>query len=329
VQEDKLSQKLENLLRRYNSELSSKKTFKCSLCTKSFYSKKGRKQHQAAHRTSFPCTSCDKAFPSKCKLNEHQRSNQECQFICPTCNKLFKTEFYLKQHQRTHTSEKPFQCHVCAKTYRVKASLVVHVRNQHTGERPFPCKFCDKAYASYSILQAHIRRCHKGERNHKCGICDKAYFLKFKLEAHLRWHRGEKPHLCHKCGKKFAEKNTLRTHRCVTDDLECKTCGVEHDSIPALAKHILEKHISQLKSEGETYAINLSENYPQRSGHLLVSPSSGNNGREEVAATNKLQLECKQCQITFSTKNSYTRHMLYDARHQNDVRYFPSTGTKK
>ncbi|KFO14396.1 Zinc finger protein 2, partial [Balearica regulorum gibbericeps] len=44
----------------------------------------------------------------------------------------------LTVHQCVHTSEQPFTCAHCPKTFKDRKYVIVHQRI-HTGERPFAC----------------------------------------------------------------------------------------------------------------------------------------------------------------------------------------------
>ncbi len=50
------------------------------------------------------------------------------------CGKEFATVKDKTIHVRRHTGERPFVCHVCAKTFIEKQSMKKHIRKYHPGE---------------------------------------------------------------------------------------------------------------------------------------------------------------------------------------------------
>ena len=57
----------------------------------------------------------------------------QSKYCCRTCGKYCTNSSKLKDHERLHTNEKPHVCSLCTKCFRLKSSLVRHVRT-HTGK---------------------------------------------------------------------------------------------------------------------------------------------------------------------------------------------------
>ncbi|XP_061877974.1 zinc finger and SCAN domain-containing protein 2-like [Entelurus aequoreus] len=142
--------------------------FRCSLCDKTFCSKKNRKEHMTCHSDERP-------------------------FSCSVCGKRFSRKGILTRHTRLHTGEKPYSCSVCGQRFCQQSNLISHTR-RHTGEKPYSCSFCHSSFSNSSNLYRHTR-IHTGEKPFLCSVCGKRFSVMGRLRAHKRLHAGEKPSL--------------------------------------------------------------------------------------------------------------------------------------
>lgn len=75
------------------------------------------------------------------------------------CNKSFATASGLKQHSHIHSSNKPFRCEKCLKSYTQFSNLCRHKRMQQQCKQQLKCDFCDQVFNSNNNKAKHQRYC--------------------------------------------------------------------------------------------------------------------------------------------------------------------------
>lgn len=134
-----------------------------------------------------------------------------------------------------HMNEKPHECKFCDKKFRLKQTLVKHLR-VHTGEKPYQCKVCERRFSQRTAYVTHTKMheraiasgkpikpgCHRnhhtGPRENlpllKCDFCSMTFRLELFMKLHLSKHTGEPPALpCPTCKQTFPTIRGLATHR--------------------------------------------------------------------------------------------------------------------
>ena len=72
---------------------------------------------------------------SQCINSEKEFSKTtEKPYVCKHCGKSFTTEEHLSEHIRIHTGEKPYNCEYCGKSFIRQGHLTKHMRT-HTEEK--------------------------------------------------------------------------------------------------------------------------------------------------------------------------------------------------
>ena len=133
------------------------------------------------------------------------------EYKCVKCHKGFNTPHGLEVHvRRTHSGKRPYECHICKKTFGHRVSLQQHV-NIHNNEKMFSCKQCNKTFKRSSTLSTHML-IHSDTRPFPCEYCGKRFHQKSDMKKHTYIHTGEKPHVCRECGKAFSQSSNLITH---------------------------------------------------------------------------------------------------------------------
>ncbi|XP_008843409.1 zinc finger protein 157-like isoform X2 [Nannospalax galili] len=157
---------------------------------------------------------------------QQMTSTTEIPFICHTCGKTFLHSSESTSPPGIPTGDTPYECPDCRKSHGSTSNLRVH-REIHTSEKPYECHICGKSFSYTSHLKVHIRT-HTGEKPYVCSDCGKAFSQKSVLTTHQRIHTGEKPYTCSYCGKMFVYASDLKKHRRFhtgEKPYECPDCG--------------------------------------------------------------------------------------------------------
>lgn len=114
----------------------------CSICQKTFSSKKYLKTHMKVHNVEKPTVKKD--------------PQNEKPFLCSECGLRFVRNDYLVIHMRRHLGVKPYKCKFCDKGFPRATDLTVHER-YHTNEKTHLCNLCGKGFQRAYNLLVHMR----------------------------------------------------------------------------------------------------------------------------------------------------------------------------
>ncbi|KAJ8733904.1 hypothetical protein PYW07_014455 [Mythimna separata] len=153
-----------------------------------------------------------------------------------------------------------YHCHLCPKNFKMRGSLMVHLRVAHFGflsgnthsdvkdksnggntdqqdeklsnlerndNKQWQCEVCRKCFTTKYFLKKH-KRLHTGETPYACAQCNKTFTFQQSYHKHLLYHNDEKPHTCTYCGRAFKELSTLHNHQRIhtgEKPFSCETCG--------------------------------------------------------------------------------------------------------
>ncbi|KAI5764161.1 ZNF646-like protein [Gulo gulo luscus] len=154
-----------------------------------------------------------------------------------------------KSCQTEASTERPFSCEVCGRSYKHAGSLINHRQSHQTGH--FGCQACSKGFSNLMSLKNH-RRIHADPRRFRCGECGKAFRLRKQLASHQRVHaersgsggarklpREDRPFRCGQCGRTYRHAGSLLNHRRSheTGQYRCPTCPKTYSNSMALKDH--------------------------------------------------------------------------------------------
>lgn len=84
-------------------------------------------------RRTFACDECAKTFPQKWGLTRHKRIHSGLKpHACTSCDKTFAQLCALRRHELTHDASQRYACPHCDKTFKLQEYMTVHVRKMHT-----------------------------------------------------------------------------------------------------------------------------------------------------------------------------------------------------
>uniref|UniRef100_A0A8B9FFA7 Zinc finger and BTB domain containing 40 n=1 Tax=Amazona collaria TaxID=241587 RepID=A0A8B9FFA7_9PSIT len=240
---------------------SSKKSFVCKACDKTFHFycrlKVHMKRCRVARGKQIQCKECSEVKSTKKELEKHQlevhgvvgmvkKKKKRLPVTCDICGREFAHASGMQYHKLTeHFDEKPFSCKECGAKFAANSTLKNHLR-LHTGDRPFMCKHCLMTFMQASALAYHTKKKHAEGKMYACQYCDAVFAQSIELSRHVRTHTGDKPYVCRECGKGFRQANGLsihlRTFHNIEDPYGCKKCRMSFATLQEHRKHIHEAH---------------------------------------------------------------------------------------
>ncbi|XP_026718458.1 zinc finger and BTB domain-containing protein 40 isoform X2 [Athene cunicularia] len=240
---------------------SSKKSFVCKACDKTFHFycrlKVHMKRCRVARGKQMQCKECSEVKSTKKELEKHQlevhgvtgmakKKKKRLPVACDICGREFAHASGMQYHKLTeHFDEKPFSCKECGAKFAANSTLKNHLR-LHTGDRPFMCKHCLMTFMQASALAYHTKKKHAEGKMYACQYCHAVFAQSIELSRHVRTHTGDKPYVCRECGKGFRQANGLsihlRTFHSIEDPYDCKKCRMSFATLQEHRKHIHEAH---------------------------------------------------------------------------------------
>ncbi|XP_025268780.1 zinc finger protein 35 isoform X2 [Camponotus floridanus] len=150
---------------------------------------------------------------------------------------------------------KNYSCHLCSKVFKMRGSLMIHMRVAHVGhnlgsfskdgqieltcnDTGYACPTCGKKFKKEQHVIQHLKT-HEGKQ-WECDTCSKLFTTKYFLKKHKRLHSGEMPYKCKICEKSFTFQQSYHKHRFYHKDEKphsCATCGRSFKELSTLHNH--------------------------------------------------------------------------------------------
>lgn len=244
----------------------------CIKCTNNVNKEELHKDNNRPNITQ-ACSNVQDAGQQSLALKlQNDQNEKEDVISCDICSFTFTDKNILDMHQKLlhhtipdeKTGKYSYHCHLCSKRFRMRGSLMVHLRvahygfSNHVSLRPnllcvgensqnnsqeldigvkstnklqdckqWSCDVCAKMFTTKYFLKKH-KRLHTGEMPYSCTICNKSFTFQQSYHKHMLYHSSEKPYICTECGRAFKEHSTLQNHTRIHSGerpFGCEICG--------------------------------------------------------------------------------------------------------
>lgn len=159
----------------------------------------------------------EEPMDSKESVNQIQTTEESNCIYCDICNFCFNDETILEMHQKLlhqtapdkTTGEYSYHCHLCSKKFKMKGSLMVHLRVAHYGfghnnhDESNYRKLSETSEDKSSEINNHLDEGNQqsaaktasnsniqDNKQWECDVCSKLFTTKYFLKKHKRLHTG-------------------------------------------------------------------------------------------------------------------------------------------
>lgn len=182
----------------------------------------------------------------------------------------------------SHSRNRPYNCHICGKSYSHSSSLARHLHLHSTG---------DHLANSTSPLSKVSGKSEDGKKLLQCNLCGVRCNGKRLLAIHKKCHKIKRLHTCNACGKSFNHSSSLSRHRLIH-------------------KKGLDKNLKPLYTTPTPVPIITHQNRPSGRG----SKKKKSQQTESKFAVGEKQYQCTQCDMVFSTSTNLSKHQVSHVR---------------
>ncbi|KAF7246767.1 Zinc finger protein [Paragonimus skrjabini miyazakii] len=290
----------------------------------------------AGVQTIFRCTHCEFWGFAKGLLKHSREAHGDlapAMYECTHCYERFSDKRVWRTHMDKHNEGYSQRCLECGRAFRLRASLLHHVRTHHGDDQgPATCEYCGLTYPKRGSLRYHIFRMHNQELAHECNMCQRRFRLETELRRHVKeMHSGAvRCEICHKVCTNLRCYAQHRQKHFRTRIYQCTDCQATFKSKLAMKRHIRVEHL-QLGPERFECQI-CGKIVTQIGMHMLIHKEA----RFECEYCNKRftkaayynehlrihlgeqPFECHICQKRFNKKSNLNVHLKFHEKHRDD-----------
>ena len=138
---------------------------------------------------------------------------KEKKFKCPTCLKGFESKVNVKRHFQEVHEKKKRPVEIRPRGRPQKEISGIEQSPSKIPDKPFQCSLCSKAFKLKAVLKRHFEQVHDKIKPFHCSFCPSTFGYKFELEKHLsKIHEKNKPNKCPNCPARFEYGGELNNH---------------------------------------------------------------------------------------------------------------------
>ncbi|XP_064191553.1 zinc finger protein 423 isoform X2 [Anguilla rostrata] len=289
-----------------------KGSHKCNVCSRTFFSESGLREHVQTHRgpaKHYMCPICGERFPSLLTLTEHKVTHSKSldTGTCRICKLPLQSEEEFIEHCQMHpdlrNSLTGFRCVVCMQTVTSTLELKIHgtfhmQKLSSSSSATGGAGACVAGGGSGSASSSPNGQLHPaGHKFYKCALCLKEF--KNKQELVKLDVNGLPYGLCAGCMSRGANgQSPLGGGGSAgttpqepggekpASGLRCPECGVKFETVDDLETHVQVDH---------------PEVSPETSGPKKMTDAS--------PVPKKKTYQCIKCQMTFETEREIQIHV--------------------
>ncbi|KAM9814644.1 zinc finger protein 423 isoform 1-T1 [Syngnathus typhle] len=280
---------------------------KCNICSRTFFSETGLREHAQTHRgpaKHYMCPICGERFPSLLTLTEHKVTHSKSldTGTCRICKMPLHSEEEFIEHCQMHpdlrNSLTGFRCVVCMQTVTSTLELKIHgtfhMQKLSTGSSLGGTGGGSGNGAGNGSASSSPNGQFQHHKLYKCAFCLKEFKNKGEL---VKLDVNGLPYgLCASCMSRGTNGQSPNQGGALTpgdtqgekpvSGLRCPECGVKFESLEDLESHV-------------------------QTDHPEVSPETSSAGKKAEAspAPKKKTYQCIKCQMTFETEREIQIHV--------------------
>lgn len=186
----------------------------------------------------------------------HSIQKPKALYSCFHCEYKGNRKSRLTQHIRSkhqHSQVHPYTCKTCNRGYKLKSSLVRHMKKVHSNAVSFPCGRSIHVTKKKQHSGKHSKKKHELSKDipksYTCDICSKTYTVRESILRHLKVAHSDAPIFhCHVCNYTTKREQDFKTHiklkhsaLCDSGNIKvkntCRYCKQIYRNKKDLAKH--------------------------------------------------------------------------------------------